>query len=618
MKSFSVKIKFIVIVLFIGLISFGTAAFISTQWMADEIREEYKNKAMLMSTHVLHDLEDAMLRKTHEEIYGTLDIYKGSKEVMEIRILSPKGKEVFTEEEGPAETRVEEVLRTGESVNFDKKIKDLDVTTFIIPLKNKPKCHGCHDKGEVTRGALLLSLSQEEMRGYLGQQSKRFFSFFGLIAAGIGVITFLAVNWLFLNPLKPIQKGAEAIEKGDFKYQIPVKSSDEVGSLAKTFNHMAQTLDNFFEEIKEKNRQLNEQFTLLSRSQKEWQETFDCITDPIAIMASDCTVLRANRAFMETFKNIFEESHLLPANGAINKKCSDLFGACLLSDCPHKKNVQDRMMTTQEIHGEKTGKIFEVSIFPYYSPEGDFTGSVAVLKDITERKENEMRQIMSERLAALGQMASGIAHEINNPLGTIAASTEGLIKRVREKRFDPLFFEDYLRIIEEEVGRSKEITNGMLSFVRKTTDVKSEINVNEVLEKTIEMIGFLGRLKDVVILRNFQTEMPRVEGNEGEWKQVFTSVINNALDAMEDHGTLTLETGVEGNYIVIKISDTGPGIPSHVINRIFDPFFSTKLEKGGTGLGLPIARKIMKENGGKIDVASEEGRGATFTISLPI
>jgi len=618
MKSLSIKIKFTIIAIFISLMSFGAAAYFSTRWMADEIREEYKSKAMLMSAHVLHDLEDSMLRKTHEEIHGTLNIYKAYKEVKEIRIFSPKGKEVFSVEERPAEARVEEVLRTGEPVHFSKRIKDLNVTTFMIPLKNKPKCHGCHDPSEAARGVLLLSLSQEEMEQYLGQQRMRFLVLFGFIALGVSGITVLAVNRLFLNPLKPLQKGAEAVEKGDFKYQIPLKSNDEVGALIRNFNHMTQTLRAFFEEINEKNTQLNEQFKLLSCSQKEWQETFDCITDPIAIMTSDCTILRANRAFRETFKEALKELPPASENGAINRKCRDLFGTCLLPDCRHKKSVQDRTMTTQEIRDERTGKLFEVTIFPYYSPEEDFTGSVAVMKDITERKENEMRLIMNERLAALGQMASGIAHEINTPLGTIAASTEGLIKRVRENRFDPLFFEGYLRIIEEEVGRSKDITNRMLSFVRGAGDIKRQININEVLDKTMEIISLLGRVKDIVVLRKFQPEMPGVQGNEGELRQVFTSIITNALDAMEDHGTLSLETGVEGNSIVIKISDTGPGIPPKVINRIFDPFFSTKLERGGTGLGLSIASAIIKENGGRIEVTSEEGKGATFTISLPI
>ena len=190
-----------------------------------------------------------------------------------------------------------------------------------------------------------------------------------------------------------------------------------------------------------------------------------------------------------------------------------------------------------------TGKIFEVSSFPYSSSEGERTGSVVILKDITQKKESEMGLIMNERLAALGQMASGIAHEINTPLATIAACNEGLLCRVEKENIGSLLFRSYLKIIEEEIERCKKITTGMLSFVRRSDLEKKEIDVNEVLDKTLDMVSFQGRLKEVEILKNFQRMMPKVLGNDGELMQVFLSIVVNALDAMQDKGTLTLETG---------------------------------------------------------------------------
>jgi signal transduction histidine kinase len=245
-------------------------------------------------------------------------------------------------------------------------------------------------------------------------------------------------------------------------------------------------------------------------------------------------------------------------------------------------------------------------------------GSIHVARDITDEKEKEMRLIMSERLASLGQMASGIAHEINNPLASIAGCAEGLLNRVKTERFDPVLFENYLEIIEEEISRCKGITTSMLSFVRKETYEKKEININETIDKTIEIIGFQGRLKDVEVIRNYKEELPAILGSEGELRQVFTSIIMNALDAMQDKGTLTLETGIERNTEFIKISDTGYGIPAAYINKIFNPFFTTKSEKGGTGLGLSIARKIIANHSGDINVISDEGKGTTFKVTLPI
>jgi two-component system NtrC family sensor kinase len=169
----------------------------------------------------------------------------------------------------------------------------------------------------------------------------------------------------------------------------------------------------------------------------------------------------------------------------------------------------------------------------------------------------------------------------------------------------------------------------MLSYVTGKTTEKGNVNINEVLDRAIEMVTFQGRMKDVTYLRNFGKEIPLIHGSEGELRQVFLTIIVNALDAMEDRGTLTVETGIipprspleeggEGGLVSIKISDSGQGIPAGFMNRIFDPFFSTKSEKGGTGLGLSIAHKIIEENNGKIGVMSEEGKGATFQITLPI
>jgi signal transduction histidine kinase len=225
---------------------------------------------------------------------------------------------------------------------------------------------------------------------------------------------------------------------------------------------------------------------------------------------------------------------------------------------------------------------------------------------------------MSERLASLGQMASGIAHEINNPLAAIAGCAEGLLNRVEKDRYNPELFRNYLKIIEEEILRCKSITTSMLSFVRETTYEKKMVDIAEMLDKTLEIIGFQGRLKDVEVHNDYMAGLPLVHGSEGELRQVFLSVITNALDAMNDRGTLTIRTGTDGKAVFIKIGDSGPGIPPENINRIFDPFFTSKSAAGGTGLGLSIAGKIISNHKGKIDVVSRENEGAVFTITLPL
>lgn len=269
-----------------------------------------------------------------------------------------------------------------------------------------------------------------------------------------------------------------------------------------------------------------------------------------------------------------------------------------------------------------------------FGESGEPIRMLGTVQDITEKKEKEIQLIMSERLAALGKMASGIAHEINNPLATIGACTDGLLNRLKRGRIDHELFKNYLEIINEEVIRCKGITTSMLSFVRRTSYEKKSIDIHSILDKTLDLIGFQGRLKYVETRKKYEGLLA-VHGSEGELRQVFLAIFVNALDAMEDRGILTIETGIipahtpteneagidsypeEREFVFIKISDTGPGIPSELESRIFDPFVTTKSEKGGIGLGLSIAHKIIKNHNGNIHVTTDAGKGTTFQITLP-
>jgi PAS domain S-box-containing protein len=358
--------------------------------------------------------------------------------------------------------------------------------------------------------------------------------------------------------------------------------------------------------------ELREALNMISRSHKEWQDTFDSITDMIAIIDREFKIVKANRAFSGHYG--------LHPKDMIGRHCHEFVheSKVPIPGCPHRKTIVERRAFSEEVPDKKHNKIFQTTTFPYFSPDGDIVGSIHVSRDITDEKEREMRLIVSERLAALGQMASGIAHEINNPLASIAGCSEGLLSRIKKGQCDYKLFETYLNIIQEEIFRCKSITTAMLSFVRKTTYEKKSVNINEMLDRTLEIIGFQGRLKSVSIQKAYQAELLSVQANEGELRQVFLAVITNALDAMADKGTLTLQSEITGNKAFVQIGDSGPGIPKENLPRIFEPFYTTKSEKGGTGLGLSIARKIIQNHNGTIEAISEPGKGSNFVIALPL
>jgi PAS domain S-box-containing protein len=347
-------------------------------------------------------------------------------------------------------------------------------------------------------------------------------------------------------------------------------------------------------------------------SQREWQGTFDNMTDMICLVDPQQTVIRANRAAAEF-------CGLAPKEMAGKRSYTLFFGLDRsLPDHPVSISMRERRPMTTEFTDPEKRRSFLLSVSPYQDAEHEVAGSIIVLKDITEERERKMRLIMNERLACLGQMASGIAHEINNPLTAIAGCVDGLSRRIGRGRIDPELFMKYLSIIKDEITRSKNITTSMLSFVRKSTFEKKQVNVHETLDRALEIIGYQGRLKNVSVTRRFTASMPFLIGSEGELRQVFLIILSNALDAMNDSGALVIETDLAGGALSVAITDTGPGIALENLTRIFDPFFTTKGERGGTGLGLSIADRIVASHNGSIRVLTGSGGGATFRMEFSL
>ena len=350
----------------------------------------------------------------------------------------------------------------------------------------------------------------------------------------------------------------------------------------------------------------------VSRSHKEWRDTFDSIQDPIYITDIEYRIVKANKAFVAFTGMDFPE--------VLSRKCYEL----LYNPAdPYQNSLYQSLRETGnpvdvEITSPDGKMALVVSHFPYVGPAGEFGGSISIVRDVTADREKEMRLIMNERLASLGQMAASIAHEINNPLAAILGCAEGLLNRVKQDRYDPILFKNYLTIVQEEIERCRKITTGMLSFVRKSAAERSTMDIHAVLDRTLEIIGLQGRLNRVEVRKTYSHENGSVFGSEGELRQVFLSLISNALDAMRERGVLAIGTAGGDKGLVITISDTGIGIPPENINRIFDPFFSTKSEQNATGLGLSISRKILGNHGGEISVSSEQGKGTSFTIILPL
>ncbi len=232
--------------------------------------------------------------------------------------------------------------------------------------------------------------------------------------------------------------------------------------------------------------------------------------------------------------------------------------------------------------------------------------------------------MQSSKMAALGKLAAGIAHEVNNPLAVIKEKVGWLTDLLSEedvsKSENFQEFDDALKKIDYHVDRAKKVTHRLLGFARRMEPTQERVNINRILEETIDFLRNEAHYRNINIHTDYASALPETTSDATQLQQVFLNILNNAIDAVAKDGVISVETAhlLKEKKVAICITDDGPGMSAEVLNKIFDPFFTTKEVGKGTGLGLAISYSIVEKLGGKIVVNSEVGRGTSFTILLPV
>jgi PAS domain S-box-containing protein len=375
--------------------------------------------------------------------------------------------------------------------------------------------------------------------------------------------------------------------------------SDEFEQVKTAFVNVADNLEQTHKELK--------------ASEKKYRSLFETSRDAILIFNSDTRLLEINATGLAIFG--FKDHNEAMSIETFYQLFWDTRDAERFERTIKEKGfAQGLEMFFVDRNGKKL--TVAVSATARTDESGQYAGIDATLRDVTAKRRMEKYLAQTEKLAAIGQLASGMAHEINNPLSVIKCYASLVAKQHPEE--DQLGKD--IKIIQKHTEQCQSVVNGLLNFSRMPDPQKTRIDIRTGLEDILEVLDHQIKKAGITVERQFNEDTPIVTADGRQMEQVFMNLLLNAIQAMPDGGLLKIEIPHRDpdGMQKVRITDTGIGIADKNIDRIFDPFFTTKTEGEGTGLGLSVSYGIVRRHGGKIELESRVGKGTTFTVCLPV
>jgi two-component system, NtrC family, sensor kinase len=380
-----------------------------------------------------------------------------------------------------------------------------------------------------------------------------------------------------------------------------ISEKDELQALTAAATTMASQLRSGREVLVRKNLELEQQKELL-------QSVFDGITDMVVLLDKDFRIKMVNRAYLKKYRVALEDVYDMPCYEAHTGNLEACAGCALNTVAEFKKAV------SKEIR-YPGGELYLVHFYPVLDESGRLESIIRYSGEITDQKKVEQKIQQAEKLVAMGQLAAGVAHEINNPLGVILCYVD-LLKR--ELADFPQGLKD-LAVIEKQALNSKRIVSDLLQFARSHESAKKPAGLNDMINEVVQLLAHQFKQQKVRVTMHLSEEIPRINLDLNKIKQVLINLLMNACQAIEDRGEVRISSewlGVQ-KKAEIRIRDDGHGIVPSIRARIFDPFFTTKAAGQSTGLGLSVSYGIIQDHGGEITVESEPGQWTCFTVRLP-
>lgn len=508
-------------------------------------------------------------------------------------------------------------------------IRDMDGNTGYIyarPNYMEASCLRCHGRPEDAPAALVTLYGDTRGFGYkeddlagvmavcipvniaLKKIRSRALSVFWVTAMLISCL-YVMISYLFNRMVVRSLAGVlDIFKSGLMETRDQEKFEDSSDKVE--IHELTQSAKDITDHLRRTSETLKRHAEELEIRKELLQSVFDGIPDQMALLDRNQTIRMVNRAFLDWHERTLES--------VIDVPCRALAGGC---ECPFagtqlEAALATRRQTMEEVHTE-TGETFMVYHYPILNEASEIWGILRYARDITLERQVKQRIQQTEKLAALGQLAAGVAHEINNPMSVILCYSDLLRRQLKHS-------EQVLKdvaTIEKQARSCQRIVSDLLNFSRIQPKAPRAGSINEAVRDVIGMLRHQFTSKGTAFELQLMEEMPSMLIDMDKMKQVFLNLFMNAFQAISgERGLILVRTAYlpTSDTVDITICDNGHGIPAGIVDRIFDPFFSTKHTGEGTGLGLSVSYGIVTDHGGKITVASIPGKGATFTVRLPV
>ena len=430
------------------------------------------------------------------------------------------------------------------------------------------------------------------------------------------IMNYVLANNLIVKPIRSLQKGVQVIGGGNLEHKVGKAGEDEICELSRSFDQMIINLKKVTASRDELDKEMNER-KQAEESMASFAHILEESLNEIYIFdAKTLRFIQVNKGARLNLGYTLEEHSCLTPLDLKPEFTSELFMRMIE---PLRVDENKKIEFTT-VHRRKDGSLYDVEVHLQLSTFQSVPVFVAIILDITERKKMEVALIQSEKLKSIGTITAGISHEFNNILAVIS----GKIQLLEMDYKDNKELTDELETIMKATEDGAKISNSMLKFTQTEKDITDFENYDicDLIKQSIDFT--MPRWKNEAQIKGINYKMdtdgmkrvPSILCNPTELREVFINIMNNALDAMPEGGSLSLSTWSGDNTISVSISDTGKGMTEEVRKKIFDPFFTTRRPEG-TGLGMSTTYGIVARHGGKIEVESELGKGSTFALQFP-